>query len=468
MRHASRASFILHLSAFILILSACAPTPTSAPGPTVTREANATSDAGTSIVATAPVSGIPVAAEDLSGVTIMVWHPWFGTEASLIENQIAEFNSSNEWGITILSVSQSNYAELFDNVSSSLAAPDKPQLAIGLPEHALAWDLQQGGVVDWNRYVNDPTWGWSALEIADFSPVFWTQDEVDGRRLALPAQRTARFLFYNQGWARELGFDSPPAAPDDFRAQACAANKAMLANDTPKDDGRGGWLVDIDPMTPLSWLLAFGGGAADGDGYRFLRPENIEAFRFVKTMYDDRCAWREAGVDASEMFATRQALFVAGGLEDLSAQSRALGVAANNDEWILLSFPGEERDAFVVYGSSFIMLPATDEQQLAAWLFVKSILSPEAQVRWVETTGMFPLRASTMTLAASYAATHPQWVTAVKLSPQADLPPRLASWRLVRAALGDGFSFMFRQDMDVGQVPIILSDLDRIVSDLSQ
>jgi ABC-type glycerol-3-phosphate transport system substrate-binding protein len=173
-------------------------------------------------------------------------------------------------------------------------------------------------------------------------------------------------------------------------------------------------------------------------------------------------------VDAWETLAARQALFVTGGLEDLSAQSRAFGAAANADEWVILPFPGDTRDAFVVYGSSFVLLPSAEEQQLAAWLFTKWILAPERQTRWVETTGMFPLRISTMTLSASYAATHPQWTSAVTLLPQADLPPKLALWRLVRAALGDGFSFMFRQDMDVGQVPAILGELDRTVGDLSQ
>lgn len=413
----------------------------------------------------APVSTISVAPESLRGVTVTVWHPWFGPEASLLESQVAEFNSTNEWGITVLTVGQNNYTELFENVTSSLAAPDKPQLVIGLPEHALVWD-SQSGVADWNPYVNDPTWGWSAEEIADFSPVFWNQDVVDGKRVGLPAQRTARFLFYNQSWAHELGFDSAPATPDDFHTQACAANKAMRSNAGPQDDGRGGWYLDTDPITPLSWMLAFRGGVMDGEGYRFLRPENIEFFRFAKTLYDDGCAWRDSGTTATDAFAARQALFITGSLEDFSAQTRALNTLASADQWVILPFPGPERDAFVVYGSSFIMLPSSNEQQLATWLFVRWVLSTETQARWVQTTGMFPLRTSTLNLVADYAATHPQWVAAVKLLPQADLPPKLASWRTVRLILGDGFDFMFRVNTPVGQIAAILAQMDLTVHDL--
>ncbi len=456
-------SFILF---FAVVLSACAPASTSAPHPTVTRDADPTNEAATAIVALSPVASLSVDAASLRGATITVWHPWFGVEASLFESQVAEFNSTNEWDITVLTVSQNNYTELFNNVTASLAAPDKPTLAIGLPEHALYWD-SQSGVADWNAYVNDPQWGWSADERADFSPAFWPQDEAGGKRVGLPLQRTARFLFYNVSWARELGFDSPPATPEGFRRQACAANQSFRANADPRDDGYGGWLVDTDPMTPLSWMLAFGGGALEEGNYRFLTPKNIEAFKFTKTLFDEACAWQFASEgNAYEEFAARRALFVTGSLEDFSAQTRALNTRGNADEWTILPFPGVTDDAFVVYGSSFILLPSPDAQELAAWLFVRWMLSPENQARWVETTGMFPLRTSTLNLVADYAATHPQWVAAVKLLPQASLPPQRADWRTIRVALGDGFDYMFRVNLPVGQVATILADLDRVVQDM--
>ncbi len=66
--------------------------------------------------------------------------------------------------------------------------------------------------------------------MSDFPSVVWMQDEVDGVRLGMPAQRTARFLLYNQSWARELGYDLPPATFSDFERQACAANKALASD----------------------------------------------------------------------------------------------------------------------------------------------------------------------------------------------------------------------------------------------
>lgn len=455
----------LLLSAFciLLLLSACATPVETVTPPEVTREAN---DIPTSApTATAvPVSTIGVEAESLRGAVIMAWHPWFGTEASLFETQVAEFNSTNEWGIQVLTVSQSNFSELFNNVTASLAAPDKPNLVIGLPEHALFWN-ERSGVLDLAPYAADPIWGLSPEEAASYSPVIWEQDMAGDARLGMPAQRTARLIFYNASWARELGFDAPPATPEEFREQACKANELFKSNEDTKDDAFGGWLVDTDSMTALSWLAAFGGGVQDGEGYRFLRNENIAAFRFAKTLFDDGCAFLEPGSDPFEAFANRRALFITGGLEDIAAQSRALLTLNRMDEWTLIPFPGEAQ-TMVVYGSSFIALPSDDVKQLASWIFIRWMQKAENQARWTLTTGMLPINSLTLDLSSDQARAYPQWMEAVKLLASAQGTPRLATWRVIRLVLGDGFEYMFRVNMPVGQVPVILADMDRAVGDL--
>jgi multiple sugar transport system substrate-binding protein len=443
-------------------LSACAPVPSTAASPTSAPDAAPSPTATSTPV---PVSTLGVDAESLRGAVIMAWHPWFGVEAALFETQVADFNATNEWGITVLVAGQSNYSELFNNVTDSLAAPDKPNLVIGLPEQALYWD-ERTGVVDLTPYVADPIWGLSETDVADFPAVFWEQDQVGDKRLGMPAQRTTRLMYYNQTWASALGFGTPPATAAEFREQACAANASFRSNEDVKDDAYGGWLVDTDPLTAMSWMLAFGGGPLDGEGYRFLKPQNIDAFRFVKTIFEEGCAFELSDTSPMDAFASRRALFITSGLEDLSAQSRALLSLPNSDEWTVISFPGDGSESMAVYGSSFIVMPSTDAQQLATWLFIRWMLSTENQSRWVSTTGMFPLRTSTLNLVADYAAAHPQWVEAVKLLPHGQGTPRLANWRQIRLVLGDGFDYMFRVNLPVGQVASILAQMDTAVQDL--
>jgi multiple sugar transport system substrate-binding protein len=321
--------------------------------------------------------------------------------------------------------------------------------------------------------VHDPLYGLKPLEMSDFYTPIWAQDEMDGKRLGVPAQRTARFILYNQTWARELGFDSLPTTSADFEAQACAAHRALAEDDDPNNNALGGWLIDTDPMTPLSWMIAFGGGVQDEGGFRFLVPGNVAAFKYLKTLQQKSCAWvPSAELSVFDRFASRQALFATASLEDLPDLTRAFSAAANKDEWTVMTFPGVERDALVLYGSSFIMFASDDVTQLASWLFIRWMLSAENQARWVQSTGLFPLRDSTMGLLAEYSASHPQWALAVKLLPRGEITPQLSSWRLVRVMLGDGFRDMFdtirHPDLTEGQVPLILRQMDQTVADLNQ
>jgi multiple sugar transport system substrate-binding protein len=459
------------LLSVLFILSACTPsvsptTNTRTPRPNTTPGANA-SEANTPVPAE---SNIKVEKEALRGVQVNVWHPWFGAEASLFESQVAQFNTENEWGIVVSSESQGNYSELFLLTDESLEEASYPQIAIAFPEHALKW---QDHVLDLKPYVSDPVYGWSPFDISDFPTVIWNQDEVDGKRFGVPAQRTARFLLYNQSWARELGFDSPPATASEFEQQVCAAHKALGTDEDPNNDALGGWLIDTHAMTPLSWMLAFGGGVQEEAGYRFMTPGNIAAFRFVKTLQQNNCAWLPSpDLTVPERFAARQALFVTASLEDLPAQARAFSAVNNRDEWTVLNFPGEEQDALVVYGSSFIVFQSDEVTQLASWLFLRWVLSAENQARWVQSTGLFPLRDSTLNLLTEYSTTHPQWAQAVELLPQGETTPQLASWRLVRVMLEDGFRDMFdiirHPDLNEGHVPLLLKEMEVTATDLNE
>jgi multiple sugar transport system substrate-binding protein len=459
----------------LLVLTACQP---GLAGSTSTPSAEA-SKTPPPAATPAPGQSLGIPKEALSGVTIQVWDPWFDVEANLFESQVQEFNQTNQWGITVQSTNLINYTQLYDNVTTSLPTANRPQLVIAFPEHALSWS-SDGQVVDLIPYVNDPQYGFTQAEVKDFPSVFWSQDEIGGKRVGVPAERSARLLLYNVSWANELGFDAAPKTADEFRQQACRAHQAMLTDTDKTNDGQGGWLVDTDSMTLLSWLTAFGGGVLNGNNYSFLTPKNIAALTFVKQLYDDGCAWAAQpqanplanpsapALNIPAVFATRKALFATASLDELSDYARAMGSAGNPDQWTVLSFPGDIQTGLVIYGSSYILLKSTPEQQLASWLFVRWLLSPENQKKWVEVTGLFPLRKSSLALLNDYKNSHPQWSAAVDLLPQAQIEPQLASWRKVRVMLGDGFQTMFSSNTPAGRVAEILATMESTTRDLTK
>ena len=119
----------------------------------------------------------------------------------------------------------------------------------------------------------------------------------------------------------ELGFTNPPATADEFRQQACAANAFFRKDADPQNDGYGGWIVDTDSANDLLLDAGLRRGVLDGNGsYGFQTDPNLAALEFLKTLYDDNCAW--LAVDPTnpkdishgpyfDQFAKRLALFVA-------------------------------------------------------------------------------------------------------------------------------------------------------------
>jgi ABC-type glycerol-3-phosphate transport system substrate-binding protein len=456
-----------------LTISACAaatstPLLTSSP-PTAATTAVATPVSTPTVISTRPAP-IKIDASVLKGLHIQVWHALAGSSFDVFNRQVEQFNSTNEWGIQVSPTGFGDYTSLFDAVSAFQGSGQLPDLVIALPEQSLAWDAA-GQVVDLNPYLEDPSWGMGAEALADIPAEFMAEEEVNGRQLGLPAQRTTRVLFYNKTWAHELGFDYPPATPAEFRQQACAANASFLKDNDLQNDSYGGWVIDADWQTSYSWLLAFGGGVVDGNDYSFRTEANLAALQFLKGLYDDHCAWlpyEPVTFNPFDAFAKRSALFVSGDLAELPQAGASMTLLKNSDEWEAIPFPGLQKSVLVDYGPSYNILKSTPEKQLAGWVFVRWLLSPENQAQWVEATGLLPLRRSLMSLVGSYKAASPQWGWVVDELGLAESVPQLASWRKVRYVLEDGLTTVFQTNTPVAKLPSILAEMDSTAQELNK
>ena len=457
-------SLVLVLLA-VLILSACSPGPLP-PTSTLHQPTFTPTTGSTPSITPSQTPSINVDPAALRGVTLQVWHAFNGDANTLFSSQVALFNSVNKWGITLTQSSFGDFTTLFNAVNSALEFGGTPDLVAALPEQALDWNAA-GWVMDLSPYLNDPIWGLGTEGIADFPAVFWNQDFADGKRLGVPAQRSSRFLFYNQTWARKLGFITPPTTAEGFRKQACAANASFHADADPKNDGYGGWIVDTHWQTIYSWLLAFDGGVVDGKVYGFRTDPNLAALQFLKGLYDDHCAWLSTEPTPFDSFARRSALFVSGDLAEIPMTLESMSRLKNADQWTLIPFPGTGGRVLVTYGPSYSLLKSTPVKQLAAWLFTRWLLSPEYQADWAMATGLFPLQASVLGQVSAYRDASSQWSAAVDDLPLAQGVPQLASWRKVRYVLEDGARVIFRTAVPLDQIPSILIEMDATAKDIS-
>jgi ABC-type glycerol-3-phosphate transport system substrate-binding protein len=410
-----------------------------------------------------PTLGVAPAA--LRGVGIQAWQAFSGPAADLFTSQVAQFNASNQWGIVVTPSGYGDYPSLLDAMNAALEKGNAPDLVAALPEQTLVWETL-GQVVDLQPYLSDPQWGLGTEASADIPSIFWAQDNVNGKQLGVPAERSARFLFYNQTWAHELGFANPPTTADEFRLQACAANASFLKDADPKNDGYGGWIVDTDWQTTYSWLLAFGGGVADGSTYGLRTDPNLAALQFIKGLFDRHCAWISTEPTPFDSFARRSALFISGDLAELQSEMDSMKHLKNSDEWTVLPFPGPQESRLVAYGPSYTVLKSSPEKQLAAWLFARWLLSPESQAQWVEDTGLFPLRHAVLDMIGPYLLASPQWGAANASLSKAEVVPQMASWRKIRYVLEDGMTVLFQENLTPDKLPALLVEMDSMAQEL--
>jgi ABC-type glycerol-3-phosphate transport system substrate-binding protein len=475
---------ILLIALLLLLLSACEPavplfprfTPTADPVALVVSQPTPT-DTPTPALPTAtpvPTSSLDVAPEDLADLQLSFWHNWSGPSLGILHGLVDEFNQSNEWGINIQASYQGNLDELVASAEAAFQDGNPPDLLVANLPQAVAWE-QRHGLTDLQAFVNDPLWGMPAQEQADFYPVFWEQDIYQGKRLGLPAQRFASLLYYNQDWARQLGFASAPTTPDEFRQQACAAAQTKRQDDILTNDASGGWIISTHHPAILGWIYAYGGeimqppdDQAAGDAYNFDTNQVRSAFTFLRDLYDRGCAWLAENNPPEAEFAGREGLFAADSLIGLPYQAYAFETQGNDDDWTVLPFLSPDGNpAITVYGPSFVVPDSSPERQLAAWLFLKWLLQPENEARLTAATGSFPLRTSTLDYMQDYAAANPRWAAAVDLLPLAHPEPALPSWDLVRWAVGDAATQLFRDYFTIDRVPDLARLLDQTADDLS-
>jgi multiple sugar transport system substrate-binding protein len=408
---------------------------------------------------TATATSRGVQPSDLDGIHIQFWHPWTGDKEFILLTMVNQFNASNPYGIVVTAFSHGG--DLYRDIRAGIELGLLPNVAAGYNNQIQSWDNYGNLIVNLNDFVNDSEWGLSADDQADFYRIIWEQDVIDGKRLGLPVYRAAMVLFYNQTWAQELGFDSAPTTPAEFKAQACAAAAA-------NNDGTGGWIAATDPSTTMSWILAFGGDGLNtaGDAYAFnTRPVDL-AFDFVKSIFKSGCAWVPETRYPNDEFSARQGLFYTSSIAGLPYQTRSFEYADNNDEWHVIPYPALNGGPVLnLYGPAYVILESSPEEDLAAWAFIQWLSQPENQADFIAASGYFPTRMSAINYLSGYAHENPHWAASQDLLQYGRYEPRLGSWGLARWALSDAVVELIDPNFLSDDIPVLLKDLDTLIAE---
>jgi multiple sugar transport system substrate-binding protein/sn-glycerol 3-phosphate transport system substrate-binding protein len=409
-----------------------------------------------------PTEEVMMSEADPTGQTVAFWHVW-GTDkpSEALLAIVDEFNATNEWGITVEAVDQDDYAPLEDAFNAAIQSGDLPDLVTGYSNAMANW-YAVDSVVDLSPYMNDPVLGLTAEDLSAINEGSINGGKApDGTQFAFPISQSANVLFYNSGWAKELGFENPPANWAEFEEQACAATEANTNDDNPDNDGTGGLVLYPSASNVASFVFANGGNMqnADGSGYDFTDQTVVDVANFMKSMWDNGCAFPTESYPNPE-FATRKALFTMSSTAGLPYQVAAFEAEdAIQDEWTIIPFPGKEGGQSVDLFGQYVAIANTNpERMMATWVFVKYLTSPEAQAKWTEGSNYYPIRSDAVSMLGAYIGENPIWSQGLSFMQDGKAEPAWPSWTSTRRSVQDTFFAILAATPE--EIPGLLEELN--------
>lgn len=326
------------------------------------------------------VVGMWTLAASAAPVKITFWHALGGEHGEIIADLVAEFNASQD-EVLVDAQYQGNYGTLMQKLMAAVAAGDPPTLT-GSYNNWTSVFIDADAITPMARFVNDAQVGLSDDELADFFPAFLEANTWDGVLYSLPFNKSVQVLYYNKDLLDQAGVGVPRTM--DELAHAVREVKAKT--------GVPGLALRPDIDTFAAYFRAFGGEWLDASGNPAFDGEaGVRAIRFIQELVADGSAYTFDGWLDEEFNKGNMAMFI-------HSNSTIPWVRAGATfAWGTAPVPAGDRPASTVAGQDLVIFAtASEEEQLAAWKFVKWLLSPEINARFSVGTGYLPVRRSAL------------------------------------------------------------------------
>lgn len=331
-------------------------------------------------------------------IEIEYWHRQGGDTALLLEELAAEFSQAHEGQIKLTSLAQGNIQELNQKVRAAAAGG-------GMPGALMAddYDVTQYAFSDilmpLEDYVGDAEQGLTQEQIDDILPNQFnrhTLDIYDGHMMAFPQGFSGFTTFWNVDALGKAGLEAPPASWDEFPDYA---RTAAAANDNVP-----AWLISGPGDRFISTLLTYGveWSKPGGEESNFDAPEALEIMTWWRALADEKLL--AVSQEARDLFIAQQNLH----FMDSSGNAVRFQTAVTDFAWGAALPPQRHTQSTPItetYGPVNVLPKTSPEAQLAGWLWIKWLLTPEVHARYIQNTSYFPSTRSaveTETLKAFY------------------------------------------------------------------
>ncbi len=403
---------------------------------------------------------------DLDGQELEFWYIWDLDEPGVGMNDIVDrFNRENEWGITVIPHDQGLVLDPLSSVESAFEEGNLPHIMIGESSVVAGW-YQSGLIVDLNPYLEDPLVGMSEEDLGAFYAGVFTDFTLDGSvRPGMPFSQSIQVIYYNKSWAEEMEFKSNPRNSEELRDQSCSISGM---------DDSVGLVLSPQSASILSFIYAYQGDpvfSPDGE-YDFSSRRIREFAGDWRDLSQDGCGQlifaypNPMAIEGEyERFNQRQALMIMGSSlmqKHIQIEQTQIG---KQDLWRMLPYVGPDGTKAVISEvQSVFIFDSKPETELASWLFLKYLLSPEVQAEWSQYSEYYPTRKDSNIFLREFREENPAWESGLYLLGYGRSAPLHPSWEIVKLAVEDAFEEILADpDIDLKDQ---LDALDLIAAEL--
>jgi len=321
-------------------------------------------------------------------VEVTFWHAMGGPLGRVLDKLIDEFNATHP-GIRVVSVSMGRYTALSQKIMAAVAAGKPPTMAQAYENWTVEL-IMNGSIVPIEKFIEGPS-GLSAESFADILPVFIKNNSWDDVIWSFPFNKSVRALFYNKDLFREVGLDPdhPPKTWQEYLDFARRLTKDVDGDGNPEIWGTAG---QVNVWMFGNLLIQNGGSflAPNGEEVAFNSPEGVEALAFMKKLLADSVGFVASGFEYQNDFLAGKV-----GMMEGSTVSLAFIKGKYDFELGIAPIPAGKRPGVLIAGTNVVIFAkASEEEQKAAWEFIKWFTDTEQTARWAAGTFYVPVRES--------------------------------------------------------------------------
>ncbi|MBP1915799.1 sn-glycerol 3-phosphate transport system substrate-binding protein [Lederbergia galactosidilyticus] len=343
--------------------------------------------------------------------TITFWHAMSGDNGKAIEEIAEKFNEQSD-SVTVEAIFQGSYEDLLNKLRAVGGSSEAPAL-VQVFEGGTKYMSGSGFITPMQEFIDKEQFDVSTLE-----PNILSYYRVDDQLYSMPFNTSNAVMFYNKDMFKKVGLD-PENPPHTFSEVQEAAAKLT--------DGKKQYGFSF---ATISWffeeLMANNGGVIinqdngrTGEATESLinSEEGLSIFNWINEM-------NQAGTfkNFGSSWEDPRAPFFAGQLGMYFDSTANTAEVIKNSPFEVGTAPipvadGKEPQGAVVGGASvWITNQVSEENQNAAWEFVKYMTNADVQAEWAAATGYFPITPAAYDEKAlkDVHEEYPQYLTAVK------------------------------------------------------